>query len=134
VHPKLRNPNQIGQTPAEQAIFERILGRGLVDLGRRFDPGNDRLFTWWAPWRNLRERNIGWRLDYVLCSEALAPRALTCQAEREFGTSDHGPVTALFDGPLVDTYMPSPEPTPTPGKAEAPRQGQLLLDLTPRRE
>ena len=30
------------------------------------------LFTWWAPWRNLRQRNIGWRIDYILASEPLA--------------------------------------------------------------
>ena len=31
---------------------------------------NDQLFTWWAPWRNMRQRNIGWRLDYVLASQS----------------------------------------------------------------
>src|SRR6185503_18633647 len=59
VHPKLRKQTEIGQTPEEQAMLERIIGRGLTDLLRSFDPDNDRLFTWWAPWRNLRERNIG---------------------------------------------------------------------------
>ena len=49
--------------------------RGLVDVGRALDPDNDELFTWWAPWRNLRQRNIGWRLDYVLASDPLAARA-----------------------------------------------------------
>jgi exodeoxyribonuclease-3 len=135
VHPKLRNPNQIGQTPAEQALLERILSRGLVDLGRKFDPHNDRLFTWWAPWRNLRERNIGWRLDYVLCSEPLAPRALTCEAVREFGTSDHGPVTATFDGPLFESYDAAAESSPAVARsADLPRAPQLALDFGPRRE
>ena len=72
VHPKERKPRAIGQLPEERALIERILGRGLVDLGRAFDPDNDRLFTWWAPWRNMRERNIGWRLDHVFVSDALA--------------------------------------------------------------
>ena len=36
------------------------------------DPDNNELFTWWAPWRNLRQRNIGWRIDYVLASQTLA--------------------------------------------------------------
>ena len=52
--------------------------RGLVDVGRALDPDNDQLFTWWAPWRNMRQRNIGWRLDYVLASTALAARAARC--------------------------------------------------------
>jgi exodeoxyribonuclease-3 len=96
VHPKLRKPKEIGQTPEEQAMLERILAEGLADLGRRFAPDDEDLFTWWAPWRNLRERNIGWRLDYVLASEPLAAKAVSCVAAREFGTSDHGPVTAVF--------------------------------------
>ena len=31
-------------------------------------PTDDALFTWWAPWRNLKQRNIGWRIDYVVAS------------------------------------------------------------------
>ena len=97
VHPKERKPRAIGQLPEERAIIERILGRGLVDLGRQFDPDNDGLFTWWAPWRNMRQRNIGWRLDYVFASESLAKRATLCIVDREFGTSDHAPVVATFE-------------------------------------
>jgi len=44
----------------------------------------------------MRQRNIGWRLDYVLASSALAARAESCVVQREFGTSDHGPVVAVF--------------------------------------
>ena len=74
VHPKERKPTAIGQLPEERAQLERIIGNGLVDVGRALDPDNDGLFTWWAPWRNLRQRNIGWRLDYVLASQALFAR------------------------------------------------------------
>ncbi|HKY31386.1 MAG TPA: exodeoxyribonuclease III [Candidatus Polarisedimenticolia bacterium] len=98
VHPKERKPNIIGQRPEERALMHRLLGRGLTDLGRALDPQNDRLFTWWAPWRGLRQRNIGWRLDYVLASPDLAPRAVSCPSYREVGTSDHAPVVATFRG------------------------------------
>jgi len=97
VHPTLQKPDQIGQTPDERAQLERIIGHGLVDLSRKFFPDDDRLFSWWAPWRNLRERNIGWRLDYVLANRRLADHAISCTVDRAFGTSDHGPVTAVFD-------------------------------------
>ena len=97
VHPSLRKPNLVGTTEEERALFERILARGLVDLSRKFEPENDRLFSWWAPWRNLREKNVGWRIDYVLASAPLAERATACTVTREFGTSDHGPLTAVFD-------------------------------------
>lgn len=97
VHPKERNPALVGQRPEEREIFERILAQGLVDVGRALDPDNDNLFTWWAPWRKMRERNIGWRLDYVLASESLAAKAARCAVYREVGTSDHAPVIAVFD-------------------------------------
>jgi exodeoxyribonuclease-3 len=96
VHPKERKPNAIGQRPEEREAFERLLSRGLVDVGRTVDPSNDGLFTWWAPWRNLRQRNIGWRIDYVLASEALAQRATRCVVLADFGTSDHAPIVANF--------------------------------------
>jgi exodeoxyribonuclease-3 len=97
VHPKERRPNIVGQRPDERALLQRILGHGLVDLHRKFEPDNQDLFTWWAPWRNLKQRNIGWRLDYLFVSQWLAERALSCVVQREFGTSDHGPVIAKFE-------------------------------------
>jgi exodeoxyribonuclease III len=97
VHPKERKPRSIGQLPQERELFERLLGEGgLVDVGRMLYPDADDYFSWWAPWRNMRERNIGWRLDYVLASASLAKKAVSCPSQREIGTSDHAPVVALF--------------------------------------
>jgi exodeoxyribonuclease-3 len=102
VHEKERDPRAIGQTPEERALLEGILGAGLIDVGRALDPGNDRLFTWWAPWRNHRQRDIGWRLDYVLASPELARGARGGAVLREHGTSDHAPVVVTFVDPGVD--------------------------------
>ncbi|MCW5805057.1 MAG: exodeoxyribonuclease III [Deltaproteobacteria bacterium] len=99
VHPVLRK-EMIGQTADERLLIERFLGHGLVDVARRVAPDDDRLFTWWAPWRNLRQRNIGWRLDLVAASEGLVDETVHCYAYRDVGTSDHGPVIAhLRDAP-----------------------------------
>jgi exodeoxyribonuclease-3 len=95
VHPSLRKA-VIGQLPEERALIESLLGRGLVDVGRRVAPDDDRLYTWWAPWRNLRQKNVGWRLDYVAASAALVGDDVTCVSQREVGTSDHGPVIATL--------------------------------------
>ena len=100
VHLKLRKPHQVGTRPEERELLERFFGEGLVDVGRKLDPDNDALFTWWAPWRNLRQRNIGWRIDYVVASEPLAARAVSSVVQREVGTSDHGPVVVTFAGGL----------------------------------
>jgi exodeoxyribonuclease-3 len=97
IHPKERKLNQIGARPEERAMIERIIDQGLVDVHRTLDPDNDNLFTWWAPWRNLKQRNIGWRIDYVLASPALAARATSAVVQREIGSSDHGPVVVSFD-------------------------------------
>lgn len=96
VHPKERKPNAVGQRPDERALFEALLSDRLIDLGRHFDPDNPSLFTWWAPWRNMRARNIGWRLDYVLTSRAVAGTASACIVLPDVGTSDHAPVVATI--------------------------------------
>jgi exodeoxyribonuclease III len=96
VHPKERKPNIIGQRQEERDLLEEMIGQGLVDVARKLYPADENYFTWWAPWRNLRQRNIGWRLDYVLASESLAARAIACPSYREIGTSDHAPVVATF--------------------------------------
>jgi exodeoxyribonuclease III len=136
VHPSLRNPDQVGQTPAERALLEGIVGHGLTDLSRKFHPDDDQLFSWWAPWRNLKQRNIGWRLDYVLASTVgLAQAAAGCEVQRETGTSDHGPVVATFDlprpvRPSPDRPGPSAETaakTAAEGGKEAPGPTQLPL-------
>jgi len=96
VHAKERKAGAIGQREDERALFEKVMAQGLVDVGRRLDPDNDNLFTWWAPWRNLRQRNIGWRIDYVLASAPVAEAAASCAVLSDVGTSDHAPVIARF--------------------------------------
>jgi exodeoxyribonuclease III len=96
VHPKERKPNIIGQRPDERALIEQLIAHGLVDVHRMLEPDNADLFTWWAPWRNMRQRNIGWRLDYVLASTTLAATVVSCPVQTDVGTSDHAPVMATF--------------------------------------
>ncbi|MGB5080612.1 MAG: exodeoxyribonuclease III [Burkholderiales bacterium] len=92
VHPKERKPGAIGQREEERELFEKVLGTHLVDVARALDPDNPSLFTWWAPWRDLRRRNIGWRIDYVLASPSIAASAASCVVHADFGSSDHAPV------------------------------------------
>ena len=97
VHPKERKPGIIGQRPEERALMQRLISHGLVDVHRLMEPENPDVFTWWAPWRNMKQRNIGWRLDLILASRAIADRTVSCLVQREFGASDHGPVITVFD-------------------------------------
>ncbi|MFP5379940.1 MAG: exodeoxyribonuclease III [Vicinamibacteria bacterium] len=96
IHPKERKPNQVGTRADERALIERLLSRGLVDVARTREPDNDAIFTWWAPWRNLRQRNIGWRIDYVAVSAPLYEAVTAATVQRETGTSDHAPVVVTL--------------------------------------
>ena len=58
VHPRERKAGTIGQRPEERELFEGLLGEHLVDVGRKLDPDNPNLFSWWPPWRDMRKRNI----------------------------------------------------------------------------
>jgi exodeoxyribonuclease-3 len=92
VHPRERKPGVIGQRPEERELFDRLLGTHFVDVGRARQPDNAGLFTWWPPWRNMRQRNIGWRIDYILASRSIAERVSDCVVLADVGTSDHAPV------------------------------------------
>jgi exodeoxyribonuclease III len=96
LHPKERKPGTIGQRPDERGLFEAILACGLQDVGRALDPTNDRMFTWWPPWREMRKKNQGWRLDYVLASTGKVA-ARECTVLADVGTSDHAPVVAVVE-------------------------------------
>jgi exodeoxyribonuclease III len=92
VHPKERKADIIGQRREERDLFEALVGEHLVDVTRAMDPHNTGLFSWWPPWRNMRQRNIGWRIDYILASRAIAGSATSCKVLAEIGTSDHAPI------------------------------------------
>jgi exodeoxyribonuclease-3 len=92
VHPKERKADVIGQRQEERDLFEALLDVNMVDVTRKLDPDNDRLFSWWPPWRNMRQRNIGWRIDYILASRTVADRASACAILADVGTSDHAPI------------------------------------------
>jgi len=123
VHASERDPTLLGQTKQERALLEGLLAHQLTDLGRHFAPGDEALFTWWAPWREHRERNIGWRIDYVLTSPAMSALAKSCTVERQFGTSDHGPVSATFERSLFDpsTVRPGVEQVVASPEAAGPQ-------------
>jgi len=106
VHPKERKP--------------RIIGHDLVDTGRALEPDNDQMFTWWAPWRNMRQRNIGWRLDYLLATRSVFEKVSRCTVQRDFGTSDHAPVVAEYE--IQSTaQLPSSNSQGTP-QSQGPKQ------------
>lgn len=99
LHPSHVKPGSIGQRKEERDLLRAAIDHGLVDLVRATHPADadTPVFTWWPPWRNLREKNAGWRIDFVLASEALARTARSCVVRKEVLGSDHAPVVVELD-------------------------------------
>ncbi len=85
------NHGNAGFTDEERAGFDKLLGAGFVDAFRALEPGGGH-YTWWINRRGVRERNIGWRIDYFLISGALRPRLRAAPIHAGVPGSDHCPV------------------------------------------
>lgn len=91
--------DQIHCTVEERDHFQRLLGLGLSDAFRQFEQA-PRLWSWWD-YRNLAFRkNQGLRIDHILLSEALKPRATACVIDKaprkNERPSDHAPVVVTL--------------------------------------
>ena len=90
-HPK-PNVGKAGFTNEERAGIQAFLDAGFVDSFRMFTQGNGH-YTWWSNFSKARERNVGWRIDYFLVSDDLAPRIEAAAIHAHIMGSDHCPVT-----------------------------------------
>ncbi len=86
------NRGNAGFTDEERAGFDRILAGGFVDSFREFETGGGH-YSWWSNRKGVRERNIGWRLDYFLVSRKARPRLEAAAIHAEVMGSDHCPVS-----------------------------------------
>jgi len=85
------NRHTHGFTDQERSGFSAILGKGFIDTFRELhrEGGN---YTWWNVATRSRERNIGWRIDYVVISKSLRPALRKAFILQEAAGSDHCPV------------------------------------------
>ncbi len=90
------NRGNAGFTDEERAGFDRILKAGFVDTFREFEQGGGH-YTWWSNRKGVRERNIGWRIDYFLISGDLRPRLAGAGILAQVLGSDHCPITVTID-------------------------------------
>ena len=80
-----------GFTVEERAGFTAFVAAGFVDTFREFQKEGGH-YTWWSQMGTARSRNIGWRIDYFLCSEALRPQLKSAIIYPHILGSDHCPV------------------------------------------
>jgi exodeoxyribonuclease-3 len=93
--PKENRGNK-GFTEEERAGFDAMLDAGFIDTLREFHEGNG-FYTWWSHWGGARERNVGWRIDYVMVSDALKLVLKNASIHPEVMGSDHCPVSIELD-------------------------------------
>ncbi len=86
------NRGNAGFTDEERLGFDNILKAGFSDTFREFESGGGH-YTWWSNRPGVRERNVGWRLDYFLISAVLRPRLVAAGILAEVLGSDHCPIS-----------------------------------------
>jgi exodeoxyribonuclease III len=85
------NVGNHGFTPQERAGFGALVKAGFLDTFRQFESEGGH-YTWWSSMPGVRQRNVGWRIDYFLVSAALRPRLRHAFIRPEVLGSDHCPV------------------------------------------
>lgn len=86
------NRKNAGFTDEERAKMTELLDQGFIDTFRHFYPDKKDAYSWWSYFRNARERNIGWRIDYFLVSDRLKESLADAAILSEIMGSDHCPV------------------------------------------
>ncbi|MCA9323839.1 exodeoxyribonuclease III [Candidatus Saccharibacteria bacterium] len=87
------NVGKHGFTDEERKDFTDLLGTGVIDTFRTLHPDQKDAYTWWTAWGGARARNVGWRIDYWLASEALQDRIKSADIHADVMGSDHCPIS-----------------------------------------
>lgn len=87
------NHGNSGFTQGERACMSRLLDSGFTDSFRHLHPDTAGAYTWWSFMPKVRERNIGWRIDYFLVSDGLQSDIASAGIEASILGSDHCPIT-----------------------------------------
>ncbi|MEC2196407.1 exodeoxyribonuclease III [Bacillus velezensis] len=95
-NPKANRKNA-GFSEQEREAFSALLNAGFTDSFRYLYPDREGAYSWWSYRTNAREKNIGWRLDYVIVSDRLKPRISEAAICADIMGSDHCPVEMTVD-------------------------------------
>jgi exodeoxyribonuclease-3 len=88
------NRDTIGNTePERQKMYEFMKKAKMVDTFRHQNPDKADEYTWWS-YRAIgtRKRNVGWRIDYAMCTEEMLPIIKKTTHKQKIMGSDHCPV------------------------------------------
>lgn len=90
------NRGKKGFTDEERSGFQAFIDAGFVDTFRIFTKGNGH-YSWWSHFAKARERNVGWRIDYLLVSGSLKDKVVAADIHAQVLGSDHCPVSITLD-------------------------------------
>jgi exodeoxyribonuclease-3 len=85
------NSNQIGFLPIERAWVDKVISQGFIDTFRKLHPDTVK-YSWWDQKTRARERNVGWRIDYIFVSSSLKENIAKADILDKVMGSDHAPV------------------------------------------
>ena len=86
------NTKTTGFLPLEREWMNKFTSQGWVDIYRHLNPGKTGAYTWWSNRPTVRERNIGWRIDYFFVSPGLMKRVKGADILPAVMGSDHCPI------------------------------------------
>ncbi len=86
------NIGNAGFTKEEREKFTDLLNSGFIDTYRHFYPEKTDAYTWWSYMPRVRERNIGWRIDYFICSKEIINKIKRAEIYHHVLGSDHCPI------------------------------------------
>ncbi len=86
------NEGKKGFTAEEREGIDNILSAGFLDTLRKFKKGGG-FYTWWTAWGGARERNVGWRIDYIFASKSFEKHFKEADIHPEVMGSDHCPTS-----------------------------------------
>lgn len=93
------NVGNSGFTDEERGKMTDFLKAGFVDSLRHLYPEKTDVYTWWSYMNKVRERNIGWRIDYFILSERIAKHIIDSEVHSEVLGSDHCPIALTIEEP-----------------------------------
>jgi len=92
-------------TPEERDRVTTLCASGYTDAFRYRYP-EKQSYTWWPYMGDLRERNVGWRIDYFFITRQFQSFVVDVFSQREVLGSDHGPLCMLLDKQLSKSETP----------------------------
>ena len=95
------NIGNSGFTDEERGKMTSLLAEGFIDTFRYFHPDKADAYTWWSYMNKVRERNIGWRIDYFIASKRLEANLKNADIHPDILGSDHCPIVLEIDSTLI---------------------------------